>query len=167
MTARAAAVHDVILGFQDGYQTLVGERGVTLSGGQKQRVTIARTILKDPCILILDDSTSSVDTETEVEIREALQNLMQNRTTFIIAHRIQSVANADLILVMEPAHKARIVSMSPELTGKLMLFDQWSGATGIQDPYRRSREFHEQTYLKLEAAAGSWAEKLVPGVSRT
>ena len=104
--ARAAAVHDVILGFQEGYQTLVGERGVTLSGGQKQRVTIARTILKNPCILILDDSTSSVDTETEVEIREALQNLMNNRTTFIIAHRIQSVANANLILVMD---KGRII----------------------------------------------------------
>ena len=69
-------------------------------------MTIARTILKDPCILILDDSTSSVDTETEVEIREALQNLMQNRTTFIIAHRIQSVANADLILVMD---KGRVI----------------------------------------------------------
>lgn len=104
--ARAAAIHEVILGFQDGYQTLVGERGVTLSGGQKQRVTIARTILKNPRILILDDSTSSVDTETEVEIREALQNLMTDRTTFIIAHRIQSVANADLILVMD---KGRII----------------------------------------------------------
>lgn len=99
--ARAAAIHDVILSFQDGYQTLVGERGVTLSGGQKQRITIARTILKNPRILILDDSTSSVDTETEVEIRDALQNLMKDRTTFIIAHRIQSVANADLILVMD------------------------------------------------------------------
>jgi len=104
--SRAAAIHEVILGFQDGYQTLVGERGVTLSGGQKQRVTIARTILKNPRILILDDSTSSVDTETEVEIREALQNLMKDRTTFIIAHRIQSVANADLILVMD---KGRII----------------------------------------------------------
>ena len=70
--ARAAAIHDVILSFQDGYKTLVGERGVTLSGGQKQRVTIARTMLKNPRILILDDSTSSVDTETEAEIREAL-----------------------------------------------------------------------------------------------
>ncbi len=99
--ARAAAIHDVILSFQDGYQTLVGERGVTLSGGQKQRVTIARTLLKNPRILILDDSTSSVDTETEAEIREALQNLMKERTTFIIAHRIQSIAIADLILVMD------------------------------------------------------------------
>ncbi len=99
--ARAAAIHDVILTFQDGYQTLVGERGVTLSGGQKQRITIARTILKDPRILILDDSTSSVDTETEADIREAMQNLMKDRTTFIIAHRIQSITNANLILVMD------------------------------------------------------------------
>lgn len=99
--ARAAAIHDVILSFPKGYDTLVGEKGVTVSGGQKQRIAIARTLLKDPRILILDDSTSSVDTETEAEIREALQNLMRNRTTFIIAHRIQSIMNADLILVLD------------------------------------------------------------------
>lgn len=99
--AKAAAVHDVILTFPDGYNTLVGEKGVTLSGGQKQRVAIARTLLKNPRILILDDSTSSVDTETEAEIREALNGLMRNRTTFIIAHRIQSVMVADLILVLD------------------------------------------------------------------
>lgn len=99
--ARAAAIHDVLTSFPDGYQTLVGEKGVTLSGGQKQRVAIARTLLKNPRILILDDSTSSVDTETEAEIREALQNLMVNRTTFIIAHRIQSIMDADLVLVMD------------------------------------------------------------------
>ena len=100
--ARAAAVHDVILSkLPDGYKTMVGERGVTISGGQKQRVAIARTLLKDPAILILDDSTSSVDTETEAEIRQALRRLMHGRTTFIIAHRIQSVMNADLILVLD------------------------------------------------------------------
>jgi ATP-binding cassette, subfamily B, bacterial len=99
--AKAAAVHDVIMTFPDGYNTLVGEKGVTLSGGQKQRVAIARTLLKNPRILILDDSTSSVDLETEQEIREALDRLMQNRTTFIIAHRVQSVMNADLILVLD------------------------------------------------------------------
>jgi len=99
--ARAAAVHDVIMSFPEGYNTLVGERGVTLSGGQKQRVALARTLLKNPRILILDDSTSSVDTETEAEIRAALRRLMQNRTTFIIAHRIQSLMTADLILVMD------------------------------------------------------------------
>ncbi len=105
--ARAAAIHDVILTkLPDGYDTLVGERGTTLSGGQKQRVAIARTLLKDPRILILDDSTSSVDTETEAAIRQALETLMENRTTFIIAHRIQSVMNADLILVM---NKGRII----------------------------------------------------------
>jgi ATP-binding cassette subfamily B protein len=106
--AKAAAIHDVIISFPDGYKTLVGEKGVTLSGGQKQRVAIARTLLKNPCILILDDSTSSVDTETEAEIREALNRLMMGRTTFIIAHRIQSVMNADLILVMD---KGSIVQM--------------------------------------------------------
>jgi ATP-binding cassette subfamily B protein len=104
--ARSAAIHDVIMTFPEGYETIVGEKGVTLSGGQKQRVAIARTLLKDPRILILDDATSSVDTETEGTIREALQHLMNDRTTFIIAHRIQSVMNADLILVMD---KGRIV----------------------------------------------------------
>jgi ATP-binding cassette subfamily B protein len=104
--ARVAAIHDVILSFPDGYDTMVGEKGVTLSGGQKQRVAIARTLIKNPRILILDDSTSSVDTETESEIRAALETLMQNRTTFIIAHRIQSVMFADLILVLD---KGRIV----------------------------------------------------------
>ena len=106
--AKAAAVHDVILSFPDGYNTLVGEKGVTLSGGQKQRVTIARTLLKNPRILILDDSTSSVDTETESEIRGALNGLMENRTTFIIAHRIQSVMIADLILVLD---KGEVIQM--------------------------------------------------------
>jgi ATP-binding cassette subfamily B protein len=99
--AKAAAIHDVILRkFPEGYDTLVGERGITLSGGQKQRLTIARTLLKDPHILILDDSTSSVDTETEASIRQALRHLMAGRTTFLIAHRITSVMNADLILVL-------------------------------------------------------------------
>lgn len=104
--ARAAAIHEVIQTFPDGYNTLVGEKGVTLSGGQKQRVAIARTLLKDPRILILDDSTSSVDTETEAQIREALNQLMAGRTTFIIAHRIQTVMQADKILILD---KGRVV----------------------------------------------------------
>ena len=106
--AKAAAIHDVIMTFPDGYKTIVGEKGVTLSGGQKQRTTIARTLLKNPRILILDDSTSSVDPETEAEIRGALNGLMQNRTTFIIAHRIQSVMVADLILVLD---KGEVIQM--------------------------------------------------------
>ncbi|MER2599297.1 MAG: ABC transporter ATP-binding protein [Caldilineales bacterium] len=99
--ARAAAVHEVIQSFPEGYNTRVGEKGVTLSGGQKQRVAIARTLLKNPRILILDDATSSVDSETEAEIHAALERLMENRTTFVIAHRIQSVMDADLILVLK------------------------------------------------------------------
>ena len=106
--ASSAAIHDVITSFPDEYNTLVGEKGVTLSGGQKQRVTIARTILKDSRLLILDDSTSSVDTETEACIRDALKDLTPKRTTFIIAHRIQSVMNADLIIVMD---KGKIIQM--------------------------------------------------------
>ena len=99
--AKFAAIHDVIKEFPNSYETLVGERGVTLSGGQKQRVAIARALLKNPRILILDDSTSSVDTETESQIRAALDHLMEDRTTFVIAHRIQSVMDANLILVFD------------------------------------------------------------------
>jgi ATP-binding cassette subfamily B protein len=99
--ARAAAAHEFIVGFPDGYDTFVGERGATLSGGQKQRVAIARAILMDPQILILDDFTSNVDFETELRIERALEELMEGRTTFIIAQRISTVQTADQILVLE------------------------------------------------------------------
>jgi ATP-binding cassette subfamily B protein len=115
--ARAAAIHDVITEFPDGYNTLVGERGVTLSGGQKQRVVVARTLLKDPRILILDDATSSVDAETEGLIRAALERLMRGRTTFIIAHRIQSVMVADLILVLDKGRVVQIGSHQELVSG--------------------------------------------------
>jgi ATP-binding cassette subfamily B protein len=99
--AKAAAAHDFIVGFPNGYDTPVGERGVTLSGGQKQRVAIARALLMDPHILILDDSTSSVDLNTEYEIQKALDSLMRGRTSFVIAQRISTVLNADQIIVLE------------------------------------------------------------------
>ncbi len=102
--AKSAAIHDVVESFPQGYDTIVGERGVTLSGGQKQRIAIARALLKNPRILILDDATSSVDTETEAQIREALEHLMEGRTTFIIAHRIQSVMHADQIIVFDKGY---------------------------------------------------------------
>lgn len=99
--ARAAQAHEFIMGFTHGYETVVGERGVTLSGGQRQRVAIARALLMNPRILILDDSLSSVDTQTEKLIQAALETLMEGRTTFIIAHRLSTVRRADLILVMD------------------------------------------------------------------
>jgi ATP-binding cassette subfamily B protein len=134
--ARTAAIHEVIQEFPEGYQTLVGEKGVTLSGGQKQRVAIARTLLKNPRILILDDSTSSVDMETEVLIRGALNRLMQGRTTFIIAHRVQSVLNADLIIVL---NKGRIVQMGNH--AELMAQDSY---------YRRIYDLQTQIEIELE-----------------
>ena len=99
--ARAAAAHDFIMSFPDGYDTHVGERGQTLSGGQKQRVAIARALLLNPRILILDDSTSSVDLNTEAQIQSALDTLMNGRTSFVIAQRISTVMNADKILVLD------------------------------------------------------------------
>ena len=134
--ARAAAVHDVILTFPKGYDTVVGERGVTLSGGQKQRLALARTLLRDPAILLLDDTTSSVDTETEAEIRAALNVLMEGRTTFIIAHRIQSLMRADLILVLG---QGRIVQRGNH--------EQLMGQPGI---YRQVYEVQERIDEELE-----------------
>jgi ATP-binding cassette subfamily B multidrug efflux pump len=99
--AQAASAHDFIMSFPDGYETKVGERGTTLSGGQKQRLAIARALLLDPRILILDDSTSSVDTVTEYQIQQALSQLMSGRTSFVIAQRISTVRNADQILVLD------------------------------------------------------------------
>lgn len=99
--AKTAEAHDFIAAFPDGYDTAVGERGVTLSGGQKQRIAIARALLIDPRILILDDSTSSVDTETEYRIQQALERLRGGRTSIIIAQRISTVRSADLILVLD------------------------------------------------------------------
>ncbi len=99
--AKAARIHDFILTMPDGYDTWVGERGVTLSGGQKQRISIARTLLMDPAILIFDDSTSSVDMETEYLIQQALAELMRGRTTFVIAQRLRTVKSADAILVLD------------------------------------------------------------------
>lgn len=99
--ARAACVHDNIIAFPDGYDTIVGERGVTLSGGQKQRSSIARALLKDAAILILDDALSAVDTDTEKQILENLRKNREGKTTILIAHRISTIQNADCIVVLE------------------------------------------------------------------
>ncbi|MFA6448422.1 MAG: ABC transporter ATP-binding protein [bacterium] len=99
--AKAAYAHDFIMETPNGYETMVGERGITLSGGQRQRIAIARAILMDPKILILDEATSNVDNASEVYIQQALEKLMKGRTTFVIAHRLSTIRNADLIVVLD------------------------------------------------------------------
>jgi ABC-type transport system involved in Fe-S cluster assembly fused permease/ATPase subunit len=99
--AKAARIHDFILTLPEGYDTTVGERGLKLSGGEKQRVGIARTLLKNPPILILDEATSALDTQTEQSIQESLSEMGQGRSVIVIAHRLSTIADADLILVME------------------------------------------------------------------
>jgi ATP-binding cassette, subfamily B, multidrug efflux pump len=99
--ARAAQAHEFIAVLPDGYETVIGERGITLSGGQRQRIAIARALLKDPRILILDDATASVDTETEQLIQQALERLMRGRTSFIIAQRLSTLRMADQVLVLD------------------------------------------------------------------
>ncbi|WP_430408886.1 ABC transporter ATP-binding protein [Kordia sp.] len=102
--AKFASVHENIIGFKNGYDTILGERGVTLSGGQKQRVSIARAVIKDPNILLLDDCLSAVDTETEEEILSNIERVTQNKTTIIVSHRISSAKNADKIIVLDDGH---------------------------------------------------------------
>jgi ATP-binding cassette subfamily B protein len=99
--ARAANIHDFIAGLPDGYETVVGERGYRLSGGERQRVAIARVILKDPRILVLDEATSHLDSLSEALIQDALQHVMEGRTSLVIAHRLSTILAADVILVMD------------------------------------------------------------------
>lgn len=104
--ARAANIHDFVIGLPDGYDTVVGERGYRLSGGEKQRIALARVILKDPRILVLDEATSHLDSESEALIQDALKRVMAGRTSIVIAHRLSTILAADLILALD---RGRIV----------------------------------------------------------
>jgi len=146
--ARAAQAHEFIEALPEGYDTVVGERGVTLSGGQRQRVAIARALLLNPRILILDDSTSSVDTETEARIQLALAHLMRGRTTFVIAQRVSTVRKADLIVVMD---QGRIVQRG---THADLLYRQ------VYDLQFRDQERFQQ---EVEAAERALGEGALPG----
>ncbi|HLX55799.1 MAG TPA: ABC transporter ATP-binding protein [Ktedonobacteraceae bacterium] len=138
--AKAARIHDFALALPDGYDTWVGERGVTLSGGQKQRVAIARTLLLDPRILILDDSTSSVDMETEYLIQQALDVVMQGRTTFVVASRLRTIKNADQILVLD---QGSIVERGSHET----LLAQGGAYTRLYDLQLREQEEFEERMM--------------------
>jgi ATP-binding cassette subfamily B protein len=160
--ARAARAHDFIMAFPNGYNTMVGERGVTLSGGQRQRIAIARALLMNPRILILDDSTSSVDTQTEYLIQQALAELMKNRTTFVIAQRLSTVKRADLILVLD---EGRIVQRGThaELLAQGGLYKQiYDLQLKDQEEFARAmlfleeREAVESPRVRLPSMDTSW-----------
>ena len=157
--ARAARAHEFILALPEGYETVVGERGVTLSGGQRQRLAIARALLMDPRILILDDATSSVDTETEYLIQQALDALMEGRTTFVIAQRLSTVKRADLILVLQDG---RIVQRGRhiELVEQPGLYQQiYNLQLKDQEQFQREMLFLDASDEAAPAAARGVAAK--------
>jgi ATP-binding cassette subfamily B protein len=135
--ASIAALHDDIVDFERGYKTIVGERGVTLSGGQKQRVAIARMLLDSKPVLIFDDSLSAVDTETDIQIRRALDDYWNDTTVFIITHRITTAMEADKIIVLD---KGQIIQMGThkELLSEGGLYSElWDIQTNVEYDYRQ------------------------------
>jgi ABC-type transport system involved in Fe-S cluster assembly fused permease/ATPase subunit len=139
--ARGAAIHDFIVSLPDGYLTMVGERGLKLSGGEKQRVAIARTILKNPAILILDEATSALDSATEAEIQDSLRDVAQSRTTLVIAHRLSTVVDADEIIVLSAGRVVERGTHNALLAANGTYADMWS------------RQQAEAEEARLEAAA--------------
>jgi ATP-binding cassette subfamily B protein len=135
--ASIASLHEDILGFELGYDTVVGERGVTLSGGQKQRVAIARMLLDSKPVLIFDDSLSAVDTETDIQIRRALDEYWKETTVFIITHRITTAMEADKIIVLDKGVIAEMGTHQELLTKDGIYADLWDIQTNIEYDYEK------------------------------
>jgi ATP-binding cassette subfamily B protein len=152
--ASTACVHDAIMAFESGYDTLVGERGVTLSGGQRQRVALARALVRDPAILILDDALSAVDTGTETLILDALRTRRGRHTTLVIAHRLSTLMVADRVLVLEEGRVAAQGSHAELLQGPGLYQRLWQIQTDLETELGPESETESETLTAASGAAG-------------
>jgi len=161
---RAASIHEKIMAFPDGYETRVGERGLRLSGGEKQRVAIARTILKGPRIIMLDEATAALDTETEQHIQGALSTLAQGRTMLVIAHRLSTIARADQILVL---HDGRVVETGTHtqlLANRGRYENMWRKQVEAQRVAQEARALKNKAYrLRRESKGDEYLERMSSG----
>ncbi|KAF9575542.1 ATP-binding cassette sub- B member 6, mitochondrial, partial [Lunasporangiospora selenospora] len=153
--AKAAQIHDKVVDFPEGYNTRVGERGLRLSGGEKQRVAIARTILKNPPIVLLDEATSALDSVTESQIQAALSKMTENRTTLVVAHRLSTVINADLILcikdgrIVEQGTHDQLVEMAMSRGGEGVYYEMW------KQQIKEEQEAVEETVQALQGESNT------------
>lgn len=151
---RAASIHEKILNFPDGYNSRVGERGLKLSGGEKQRVAIARTILKNPRIILLDEATAALDTETEQNIQTALDKLSQGRTTLVIAHRLSTITTADQILVLHAGNVAESGTHSELLSAKGRYASMWRKQIRAQKVAEEAQDLADRAEKLRKEAKG-------------
>ena len=169
--ARAAQIHDRILEFPDGYTSRVGERGLRLSGGERQRVAIARTILKNPKIIMLDEATSALDTMTERQIQAALTQLSKNRTTIVIAHRLSTITSADLILcvhageIVESGSHEELISRAERGEGPGMYWAMWQKQIKAEKLQRRKSQGEKDKDLESAVVTTDEEETDAGGIS--